>query len=54
MIKKGQVPSLVPCGTPKGTVPHTETQPLESFILCERAGRKSVIQLMTLGAMSSA
>ena len=35
MIKKSQGPSLVPCGTPEGTVPHSDTQPSECFILCE-------------------
>ena len=35
MIKKSQGPCLVPCGTPEGTVPHSDTQPSESFILCE-------------------
>ena len=54
MIKKSQGASLVPCGTPGGTVPHSDTQSSESLILCERADRKSIIQLMTLGAMSSA
>ena len=54
MIKKSQGPCLVPCGTPDGTVPHSDTQPSESLILCERADRKSIIQLMTLEAMSSA
>ena len=54
MIKKSEGPSLVPCGTPEGTVPHSDRQPSESLILCERADRKSIIQLMTPGAMSSA
>ena len=35
MIKKSQGPSLVPCGTPEGTVPRSDTQPSESLILCE-------------------
>ena len=54
MIKKSEGPSLVPCGTPEGTVPHSDRQPSESLILCEGADRKSIIQLMTPGAMSSA
>ena len=37
VIKKSQGPSLVPSGTPEGTVPHSDTQPLESLILCEWA-----------------
>ena len=42
MIKKSQGPSLVPCGTPEGTEPHSDTQPSESLILCEPADRKSM------------
>ena len=44
---------LVPCGIPKGTEPHSETHPSQSLILCEQSDKKSIIQLMTLGAMSS-
>ena len=34
-IKESQGPSLVPCRTPEGTVPHSDTHPSESLILCE-------------------
>ena len=44
MIKKSQGPSLVPCGTPEGAVPHSDTQPSESLIHCERADSKSITQ----------
>ena len=53
IIKKSHGPSLVPCGTPEGTESHSETHPSQSLILCEWSDKKSIIQLMTLGAMSS-
>ena len=53
MIKNNHGPSLVPWGTPEGTVPLSDTQLSESLILCERPERKSMIQLVTLGGIFS-
>ena len=54
LIMNNHGPSLVPWGTPEGTVPHSDTQLSESLILCERPERKSMIQLVTLGGIVSA
>ena len=43
IIANSHGPSLVPCGTPAGTAPHSEKQSELSFTLCFRSVRKSVI-----------
>ena len=46
-------PSLVPCGTPEGTGPHSEKQPLANLMHWNLSERKSMIQFTTLQGMSS-
>ena len=46
-------PSLVPCGTPKGTGPHSEKQPSANLMRWNLSERKSMIQFTTLRGMSS-
>jgi hypothetical protein len=38
-------PSLVPCGTPAGTLPHSEKQSFAILTRCFLSLRKSIIQL---------
>ena len=51
--KKSQGPSLVPCGTPDGILPHLDRQALLSLTLCDLSVRKLIIQLMTLRGIST-
>ena len=46
--RKSQGPNFVPCGTPDGTVPHSETQSFPSLTLWDLPERKSITQLITL------
>ena len=52
IIASSHGPSLVPCGTPAGTAPHSEKQSELSFTLCFRLVRKSVIHDKTASGMS--
>ena len=52
IIANSHGPSLVPCGTPAGTAPHSEKQSELSFTLCFRSVRKSVIHDKTASGMS--
>ena len=54
IIANSHGPSLVPCGTPAGTAPHSEKQSELSFTLCFRSVRKSVIHDKTASGMSYA
>ena len=46
-------PSLVPCGTPEGTGPQLEKQPLANLMRWNLLEKKSMIQFTTLRGMSS-
>ena len=53
IIINNQGPSLVPCGTPEGTDPHSEKQPSTNLILWNLSVRTSIIQLMALRGRSN-